>query len=128
MSTPSGSCATSSRATTRGAASPRATAQWTIARMPLLLWRITSSLSQVFLAPKSEKRKAQTRAAYLKFRGVKNPPTERRSGPCEICGIYADPLHVDHDHATGLFPGWLCGKWKRGIGFLGGAPQRPPNE
>ena len=33
---------------------------------------------------------------------------ETKSGPCEICGRQCESLDFDHDHATGLFRGWLC--------------------
>lgn len=40
---------------------------------------------------------------------------------CELCG--APPkgraLHLDHDHATGLFRGWLCVTCNTGLGKLG---------
>jgi hypothetical protein len=28
-------------------------------------------------------------------------------------------MHLDHDHVTGKFRGWLCGACNRGIGMLG---------
>ena len=42
---------------------------------------------------------------------------------CECCGIdrifIVRGLHCDHDHDTGAFRGWLCGKCNAGIGMLG---------
>lgn len=29
-------------------------------------------------------------------------------GKCDICGCWSEPCWMDHDHATGLFRGWLC--------------------
>lgn len=40
------------------------------------------------------------------------PETEAKPGhPCDCCGvpIVLQP-HADHDHATGKFRGWLCGR------------------
>jgi hypothetical protein len=44
------------------------------------------------------------------------------TGSCEMCGKTEDELgkklHMDHDHVTGKFRGWLCGRCNGGIGFL----------
>jgi len=48
-----------------------------------------------------------------------------QGGRCPIC---LDPInersHVDHDHATGLVRGILCGSCNRGIGILKDSPER----
>ena len=44
------------------------------------------------------------------------------TGQCELCGKTEDELgkklHMDHNHATGRFRGWLCPKCNTGIGYL----------
>ena len=50
-------------------------------------------------------------------------PTPTRSCPetCECCGKLPTnySLHLDHDHATGKFRGWLCRHCNLAIGKLG---------
>ena len=48
--------------------------------------------------------------------GCINPPGEVPDKPCEICGVEGKDLHLDHDHQTGLFRGWLCHKCNCGLG------------
>jgi hypothetical protein len=45
---------------------------------------------------------------------------------CEICNQPGDSkvgIHWDHDHATGAFRGWLCGKCNRALGLVGENPE-----
>lgn len=37
---------------------------------------------------------------------------------CRVCGTLSGILHVDHDHATGIFRGVLCENCNRGIGMF----------
>lgn len=49
-------------------------------------------------------------------------PTREMPDACESCGGPATgigSLHLDHDHETGEFRGWLCQKCNMGIGQLG---------
>jgi len=43
------------------------------------------------------------------------------STPCDCCNTLVEPsdLHLDHDHATLKFRGWLCRNCNVGIGQLG---------
>ncbi len=45
------------------------------------------------------------------------------TGRCHICGVpeieCARKLHLDHDHISGNFRGWLCKKCNTAIGMLG---------
>lgn len=61
-------------------------------------------------------------------RGVARPDASRRPSAgqlCEICGGLggARGLHLDHDHATGLFRGWLCNRCNSAIGHLQDDPE-----
>lgn len=49
-----------------------------------------------------------------------NPPTRPEPTVCECCGKSpAKTLHLDHDHKTGAFRGWLCRPCNQAIGMLG---------
>lgn len=48
---------------------------------------------------------------------VEYPPKPSNSN-CQLCDTHTD-LHLDHDHATGKFRGWLCLQCNMGIGQLG---------
>ena len=52
-------------------------------------------------------------------------PDYPRTTTCELCG---DPpnyrsLHLDHDHKTGKFRGWLCSKCNQGLGLFKDNPE-----
>lgn len=69
-----------------------------------------------------ERRKAITLRASRKRQGLPEP-TRAVGFNCECCGIARSALvrelHLDHDHATGAFRGWLCSRCNVGIGMLG---------
>jgi hypothetical protein len=59
------------------------------------------------------------RSRQRKSRGLPLP-----TRPCpSVCEICANPpgkiaMHLDHNHSTGAFRGWLCGNCNRALGFL----------
>ena len=65
---------------------------------------------------------ARVRAAYRKWKGLPLP-THPEPGSCEACGrprsMFTRGFHLDHDHVTGAFRGWLCARCNRVLGALG---------
>jgi hypothetical protein len=64
---------------------------------------------------------AKWRAAHPNYmRQLRGLPEATRPCPaqCECCGK-RKATHLDHDHKTDAFRGWLCGNCNRGIGQLG---------
>jgi hypothetical protein len=45
-----------------------------------------------------------------------------QQGHCKTCGRGDQRLHVDHDHATGVIRGLLCGNCNRMVGLAGDNP------
>ena len=35
---------------------------------------------------------------------------------CELCGVFSQHLHLDHDHANSSFRGYLCANCNQGLG------------
>lgn len=70
-----------------------------------------------------ENHKDYQRKYQRKYRWrVMNMPQPTRPEPewCECCGrISEKTLHLDHDHKTGSFRGWICGPCNHALGLLG---------
>lgn len=54
---------------------------------------------------RSFRRSLASRARQL---GVDPMTVTPQPAACEVCGQHTKSLHLDHDHATGAFRGWLC--------------------
>jgi len=83
---------------------------------------------------KNRKKRIAARTKYVKenvlkvlaqARRYRKLPKPARPTPdnCECCGVHRKlvvrNLALDHDHDTGAFRGWLCGRCNTGIGSLG---------
>jgi hypothetical protein len=52
-------------------------------------------------------------------------PTRPRPGICDICQRSPKKrLHLDHDHASGAFRGWLCQQCNHALGLFGESAAR----
>lgn len=61
------------------------------------------------------------RAKYLRWMGVDPSHSRPKPDVCEMCQgpPTAQGICFDHDHTTGRFRGWLCGRCNSGLGMLG---------
>jgi len=82
------------------------------------------AMSRAWYAKLSPEKLAHYRARHRRLRGLPAPPYPETQC-CELCGKDKGDksLHLDHDHSTGAFRGWLCGKCNRGIGWLNDDPE-----
>jgi hypothetical protein len=65
-----------------------------------------------------EKKRAAATAYARRVRGMPEP-TRARPELCEINGCLRAATHLDHDHVTGAFRGWLCATHNLGLGAIG---------
>ena len=74
-------------------------------------------------AANPEPARARQRLYSRRKSGMLNATDETRSGPCEVCLVEYDSLHLDHDHVTGIIRVWLCSVCNRAIGLLKDNPE-----
>ena len=57
----------------------------------------------------------------LRVARLQAPPKPTADYPCDCCKAIISPkkIHLDHDHKTYMFRGWLCRKCNTSIGGLG---------
>lgn len=72
-----------------------------------------------------EKKNSEYRSQYRRQRllGKKESVAPRKKPEqCEICGAFGKDLKkglcFDHDHITGKFRGWICGRCNTTLGFI----------
>lgn len=71
--------------------------------------------------PTPEIQELESRLRELKAQQLKAQLAGR---PCDVCGVVPkgekrlDVLHLDHDHCTGEFRGWLCRSCNLGVGHM----------
>lgn len=71
-----------------------------------------------YYAKYPERVKAASVRSWRKRAGI--PAAERpKPDACELCGVVGRQMHLDHDHTTGKFRGWLCNCCNRAFGMLG---------
>jgi hypothetical protein len=80
-------------------------------------WRRSNDLQCKLLAIKS----VAKRKGYQPCIATAGELQDSLTGVCAICGVPElechKTLHLDHDHETGLFRGWLCGTCNRLLGL-----------
>lgn len=57
-------------------------------------------------------------------RTLKKLHPKPKDGKCEACGGTPDVLHLDHDHATEKFRGWVCEGCNHSMGKSNDDPEK----
>ena len=80
-------------------------------------WRKRNDLACKLMAIKS----VAKRKDYSPCTATADELQNSLTGKCAICGVpeseCSQTLHLDHDHETGKFRGWLCGPCNRLLGL-----------
>ena len=77
------------------------------------------AISRKHYAKKKKESPEQQLSKERLWRGLP-VPTRKCCATCECCGVELHKTpHLDHNHITHKFRGWLCSKCNKGIGLLG---------
>ena len=87
----------------------QATAQWR---------KLNPEKHQAYLDRTRDQRRLKATQANWRRKGITHI-TRPRPAFCERPGCKHHALHLDHNHKTGRFRGWLCTRCNVGIGMLG---------
>jgi hypothetical protein len=80
-----------------------------------------------YRADRDYRSEVQLRELRRRRRALGMPERPEQGSECEICGRTENGttktgsqrrMHLDHDHATGEFRGWLCNACNTGIGMF----------